>query len=98
MRDNTESINQLKYKLEDFEHTNKVFETGFIKGLFYAFTLLEDGRDEAEAKLSSDKIRSTSAEVEQALDQLEDALQYAGNIDRDKGLALIAKIRKNLYT
>ncbi len=98
MKENIEAINQLKYKLEDFEHTNKVYETGFIKGLFYAITLLEDGREEAEAKLSSDKIRSSSAEVEQALDQLEDALQYAGDIDREKGLALVAKIRKNLYT
>lgn len=98
MKDNVEIINQLKYKLEDFEYSNKIYETCFVKGLFYAITLLEHGKAEAESKLSSDSIRFSSAEVEQALDQLEDAFQFAGDIDREKGLALIAKIRKNLYT
>ena len=63
----TEAINQLKSKLEDFEHSNRIAETWFVKGLFYAITLLEHGKQEADAKLSNDKIRSKGAQVDELL-------------------------------
>ena len=72
----SEAINQLKYKLEDFEHTNRVFETGFLKGLFYSVMLLEHGKDYAEQKLSADSIRYSGTEVEDLLDK---AIAILGN-------------------
>lgn len=98
MKEYREEVNQLKSKLEEFEHTNKLYETWFVKGLFYAITLIEHGKTYAEGKLSSDSVREAGTDVEQCLDQLEDALKYAGNIDRDKAVALIEKIRNDLYT
>ena len=70
----TTEINQLKSKLEEFEHTNRVYETGFVKGLFYAITLLEHGPQEAEAKLSSDKIRDKKIQVDELLEKAITAL------------------------
>lgn len=46
-----EKINQLKAKIEDFSHSNKDFEKGVITGLFYAVTLLENGREYADQKV-----------------------------------------------
>ena len=70
----TTEINQLKSKLEEFEHTNRVYETGFVKGLFYSITLLEHGPQEAEAKLSSDKIRDKKIQVDELLEKSISAL------------------------
>lgn len=70
----TTEINQLKSKLEEFEHTNRVYETGFVKGLFYSITLLEHGLQEAEAKLNSDKIRDRKIQVDELLEKSISAL------------------------
>lgn len=46
-----EKINQIKAKIEEFTSKNKDYETGVIGGLFYAVTLLENGREYAEKKV-----------------------------------------------
>lgn len=64
-----EAICQLKAKLEDFEHSNRVAETWFVKGLFYAITLLESGKEYADQKLSNDSIRFKSSQIDELLDK-----------------------------
>lgn len=96
----SEAINQLKYKLEDFEHTNRVFETGFLKGLFYSVMLLEHGKDYAEQKLSADSIRYSGAEVEDLLDK---AIAILGNPNvsvesLEEVRAGLEIVKKNLLT
>lgn len=96
----SEAINQLKSKLEDFEHSNRVAETWFVKGLFYAITLLEHGRYEADAKLSNDKFRDQGAQIDELLAKSISALSNP-NISVE-GLAEIQKnleiIQKDLFT
>ena len=65
----TEAINQLKSKLEDFDHSNRVFETGFVKGLFYSITLLQHGKEYADQKLGDNTIRYNGAQIDELLDK-----------------------------
>lgn len=69
MNENFEAINQLKSKLEDFEHSNRVAEIWFVKGLFYAITLLENGKEYADQKMSSNSIRYSGVQVDELLDK-----------------------------
>lgn len=46
-----EKINQIKAKIEEFTSKNKDYESGVIAGLFYAVTLLENGREYADKKV-----------------------------------------------
>lgn len=70
----SEAINQLKAKLDDFEHTNRVFETGFVKGIFYSILLVQHGKEYADQKLSTDSIRFKSSQVDELLDKAISAL------------------------
>lgn len=96
----SEAINQLKSKLEDFEHSNRIAETWFVKGLFYAITLLEHGKQEADSKLSNDKFRSKGAQIDEllakAISILEDvnvSVESLSKIQQDLML-----IQENLFT
>lgn len=51
-----EKINQLKSVIENFGCKDKRFEDGFISGLFYAVTLLENGKEYADKKIDWDAI------------------------------------------
>lgn len=51
-----EKINQLKYMIETFGCKDKTFEAGFIGGLFYAVTLLENGKEYADKKIDWNKV------------------------------------------
>lgn len=51
-----EKINQLKYMIETFGCKDKRFEDGFVSGLFYAITLLEQGKAYADKKIDWGKI------------------------------------------
>lgn len=89
----SEAINQLKSKLEDFEHSNRVAETWFVKGLFYAITLLEHGKQEADSKLSNDKFRSKGAQVDELLAKAISTLE-----DVNVSVESLAEIREDLKT
>lgn len=65
----TEYVNRLKSKLENFDHSNKVYETGVLKGLFYAIMLAENGAEFADSKLNNDSIQYKSEEVDRILDK-----------------------------
>lgn len=96
----SEAINQLKYKLEDFEHTNRVFETGFVKGLFYAVMTLEHGKDYAEQKLSADSIRYSGSKVEDLLANSISILSHPNVTAEElqKVQSNLELVKKNLFT
>ena len=96
----TEYINRLKSKLENFEHANRVYETGFIKGLFYSIMTLENGSEFADSKISSDSIRYKGAEVDRLLDKSIELLENP-NVSVETLAEIredLEKVKQNLFT
>ena len=46
-----EKINQLKNFIDEYTNSNKDFESGVLRGIFYAVTLLENGKKYADEKV-----------------------------------------------
>jgi len=96
----TEYINRLKSKLENFEHSNKVYETGILKGLFYAIMLAENGQEFADSKLNNDSIRYKSEETDRILDKAISTLSNPNvSVESlEEVRAGLEIIKKNLFT
>lgn len=96
----SEAINRLKAKIESFEHTNRVYETGFVKGVFYSVMTLENGSEFADNKISSDSIRYKGAEVDRLLDKVITVLDNP-NVSVDalaEAKDDLETIKQNLFT
>lgn len=96
----TEYVNRLKSKLENFDHSNKVYETGVLKGLFYAIMLAENGAEFADNKLSNDSIRYKSEEVDRILDKSIELLE-SPNVSIETLNEIredLEKVKQNLFT
>ena len=50
-QERTEAINQLKNYIEEYSNSNKDFEAGVLRGIFYSVTLLEHGKAYADKKV-----------------------------------------------
>jgi len=50
-QERTEAINQLKNYIEEYSNSNKDFENGVLRGIFYSVTLLEHGKAYADKKV-----------------------------------------------
>lgn len=50
-QERTEAINQLKNYIEEYSNSNKDFENGVLRGIFYSVTLLENGKAYADKKV-----------------------------------------------
>ena len=46
-----ELVNQLKNYIDEYSNPNKDFEAGVLRGLFYALTVAENGKEYADKKV-----------------------------------------------
>jgi len=50
-QERAEYINQLKNVIDEYSNPNKYFEAGILRGIFYAVTMFEHGKDYADKKV-----------------------------------------------
>jgi hypothetical protein len=50
-QERAEYINQLKNVIDEYSNPNKDFEAGILRGIFYAVTVAEHGKDYADKKV-----------------------------------------------